>query len=143
MEKWATSASYWNVKAVQDVLLQCDRIYSTNIGARSQLVELFGDRMIFYRGQLPLTEEELTRPDIELIGFSELRQLVRLALLKRDQQAANAIAEYYGWEATPVLLYDEEGIEGYEWTKRGCNDEFFSLVKNVPGDLIVKLSKTF
>lgn len=76
--KIALSSSYWSNEAVQKALGECDMIYTSNIGARDKLYELFGKDRVKFMPNCATSMLELVRswyPGETFIEYSDLRRL--------------------------------------------------------------------
>lgn len=139
----AISASYFNIPCVQTVLRTCDVIFTSNVDQLPRLIELFGDKVktIEYDddGQiigLPLHDEKIT--------FSDLRKAIKARLADGDQETAKLLTDYCGWSKFPIMLYDEEGLEGYQWRRRdGTGHEYEIIGGEVPDEVIEAMAKGF
>lgn len=77
--KIALSSSYWANEDVQKALRECDMIYTTNVGARDRLYELFGENRVKFMPNCTNSMLELVRswyPGETFIEYSDLRRLV-------------------------------------------------------------------
>lgn len=79
--KIALSASFWDQPEVQEVLKDCDAIYTTNVRARDQLWALFGEGRVKF---IPCATEEMMSviknwyrydEDVTFIEFGDLFKL--------------------------------------------------------------------
>lgn len=135
----ALSASYFNVPQVADLLVTCDVIYTTNWERLSDLKETFGSHRINLKPHgLPafdhwVVEQEDHGYGVEVITFSDIKAAFRRGIAEANDALLIEYARHFGWQANPVSLYDEEGVEGTLWTKYDM--EYTSLDGEVPPEV--------
>jgi len=140
--KISLSASYYIVPAVARVLRTCDVVYTTNVDRRDEIREAVGPHTVKF---IPTASSSMLdflkqlTPGAEYIDFRDLRRVVQKSLLDRDKETAVALSGYFGWTVTPVVLVDEEGIEGHRWTYRGF--EYECPENDVPDEVFEHMAK--
>ncbi len=159
----ALSASYWMVPVVQETLRSCDLILTSNHRMEPELTRLFGAkvRCVSCVRQWDAMENRPTDPrdycntNTDLytlhvpfgavtITFGGLRAIIKQSLLDGCQETAKQLTNYCGWEKSPQLLYDEEGIEGHVWTSRSHpGKEYTEIDDDVPAEVIASMARSF
>ena len=142
--KVALSASYWDVPAVTSLLGDCEVIYTTNVQARDELWRLFGRSVVHF---VPTTSGEWGQfirsghPGAEFIDFPDLRECVRDRIHSGDQAAMWKILKRTNWVIRPVLLSDEEGIEGHRFCLGDL--EYYGVGDEIPDSVQLWLVRNF
>jgi hypothetical protein len=122
--KACMSASFWRIEKVKDFLHDCEVIFTTKWEDLRDLEDEFGVGRINllphgYQGVVNLIKENLVSTGHEVFGFSDLKRIVKEVFMAGGKPAGDAFNllghGYFGISKVPVLLYDEEGVEGFEW----------------------------
>jgi hypothetical protein len=148
LKKVALSASYYNIPVVLDILKGCDVVFTTNQSAKDALDRLLGPGKVFCLKPVPY-EHDLKATcriakDAECISFSDLRRAIKAKLAEEDQETARLLLDYCGWNMVPTLLYDEEGIEGYQYVNNNYPGECWEEIGDtVPTEVIKHIHNVF
>jgi hypothetical protein len=143
--KVSFSASYFEIPVVQQILLSCDQVFSTNVTREADIRAILGDKLKMERRTTD--DDQVFRnqhPDYEFVTFRDLRTAIKNALMAGDQQTAELLLNYCGWSKRPQLLGDEEeGIEGWEYWNRGTNKSITTSDEQIPAEIIASMAKSF
>ena len=143
--KIALSASYFNIPAVAAELKTCDVVFTTNASQVDNIRKIVGDKLRVVEGPFEAIEAlRANYPGAEFVGFPAYRRIIKAQLLNGDQETAKLLTGYCGWTSEPKQLYDEEGIDGYNWFRRdGTGESFETVDDDVPAGVIREMAKGF
>lgn len=134
--KVSLSASYWNVPCVRDILLDCDIIYTTNIGAKDSLCELFRNVRFIPDSCADMMEFLRNRHEgAEIFDFSDFRKMIRDSLSIGNIETARSLVNYFGFKITE----QKSGKEKWE----SSTITGFCDIGSVPENVFENMQKSF